>query len=264
MGFSFLVLAPFAFRLPADIHVKTLKGQWKGVLYIGALMALSIGLNNISLLDISLSLNQIIRSSIPVVTCILAIFVEKIEPDVKEVISLVILTVGVMIAIWEGTISGKPEAILFCIMSTLCSAVMMTFSGKLLSEKIGIVSLTFYTAPLSLLCLAPFMVWNELPAFKVYLAGNCRNIFGIILLSSVNAVLYNLVHSFMIKRISAVATTVVGEIKILLLLLLSPFFLNEKREFTPNMLLGCMLSMMGFCFYSQLKVTKYMHQSMNN
>ena len=35
--------------------------QWKGVLYIGGFMALNIALNNISLLDISLTLNQIIR-----------------------------------------------------------------------------------------------------------------------------------------------------------------------------------------------------------
>lgn len=32
----------------------------------------------------------------------------------------------------------------------------MTFSGKLLSEKLDVVRLTFYTAPVSLACLAPF------------------------------------------------------------------------------------------------------------
>ena len=35
--------------------------QWKGVVYIGCFMALNIALNNLSLLDISLTLNQIIR-----------------------------------------------------------------------------------------------------------------------------------------------------------------------------------------------------------
>lgn len=61
MAFSFLVLAPFALRTSWETHLRTLEKQWKGILYIGGFMALNIALNNISLLDISLSLNQVIR-----------------------------------------------------------------------------------------------------------------------------------------------------------------------------------------------------------
>lgn len=61
MAFSFVVLAPVAMRESWDVHRAALAKQWKGVVYIGAFMALNIALNNISLLDISLTLNQIIR-----------------------------------------------------------------------------------------------------------------------------------------------------------------------------------------------------------
>jgi hypothetical protein len=61
MAFSFVVLAPAALLQPMEVHRATLEKQWKGILYIGSFMALNIALNNISLLDISLSLNQIIR-----------------------------------------------------------------------------------------------------------------------------------------------------------------------------------------------------------
>ena len=61
MAFSFIVLAPAALLQPMEVHRATLEKQWKGILYIGSFMALNIALNNISLLDISLSLNQIIR-----------------------------------------------------------------------------------------------------------------------------------------------------------------------------------------------------------
>lgn len=61
MAFSFCVLAPVAMREPWESHRRTLEKQWKGIVYIGAFMALNIALNNISLLDISLTLNQIIR-----------------------------------------------------------------------------------------------------------------------------------------------------------------------------------------------------------
>lgn len=61
MAFSFIVLAPLALRTPFEVHQRTLQKQWRGIVYIGCFMALNIALNNISLLDISLSLNQVIR-----------------------------------------------------------------------------------------------------------------------------------------------------------------------------------------------------------
>lgn len=63
MAFSFLALAPIM-MLPAfrGLHMATLQKQWKGMLFIGAFLALNIALNNISLVEISLSLNQVIRS----------------------------------------------------------------------------------------------------------------------------------------------------------------------------------------------------------
>jgi drug/metabolite transporter (DMT)-like permease len=256
MSFSFIVLAPFALRVPIETHVRTIEKQWRGIVYIGSFLALNIALNNISLIDISLSLNQVIRSSIPVVTCLLAIGVEGKMPSEKEATSLVVLTIGVMIAVWQGTVAGKPHAIIFCVVGTICNAAMMTFSGKLLSEKLDVVRLTFYTAPVSLLCLAPFMIWMELDAFQIYFAEHFNDVLGIILLSSVNAVTYNLVHSLMIKRSSAVTTTVLGEIKIVGLLILSAVILDEGKELTPKMLLGCFLAMAGFFMYSQTKIEK--------
>jgi hypothetical protein len=139
-----------------------------------------------------------------VVTCVLAIVVESRYPTRQELTALVTLTLGVMLAVWQGTVSGKPYAIAFCLVGTVCNGAMMTFSGKLLrcgragrqrgwslldatshlllelavfplltilqypisqqttchampcSEKLNVVRLTFYTAPVSLLCLAPF------------------------------------------------------------------------------------------------------------
>lgn len=62
MAFSFVTLAPIM-MLPSfrGLHKATLQKQWKGMLFIGAFLALNIALNNISLVEISLSLNQVIR-----------------------------------------------------------------------------------------------------------------------------------------------------------------------------------------------------------
>lgn len=38
---------------------------------------------------------------------------------------------------------------------------MMTMSGKVLSERLDVLRLTFYTAPISCMCLTPFFVAKE-------------------------------------------------------------------------------------------------------
>lgn len=107
------------------------------------------------------------RASIPVFTCLLAVFIENKVPTRGEAMSLVILTVGVMIAVWEGTVKGSPRAILLCLGGTISNAAMMTTSGKVLSEKVDALRLTFYTAPISLLALLPAFYLREvsLPHF---------------------------------------------------------------------------------------------------
>jgi solute carrier family 35, member E4 len=43
----------------------------------------------------------------------------------------------------------------------LSNAAMMSTSGRVLSEKLDVVRLTFYTAPVSCAALAPFFCWRE-------------------------------------------------------------------------------------------------------
>ncbi|WPT11487.1 Putative sugar phosphate/phosphate translocator [Picochlorum sp. SENEW3] len=257
MSFSFIVLAPFAIIIPLESHTKTLQKEWKGIFYIGSLMALSIALNNISLVGITLSLNQVIRSSLPVITCLLSVFIEKQMPTIQEAISLLILSVGVMIAVWQGTIAGKPQGILFCISSTVCSAMMMTFSGKLLSENLEVVRLTFYTAPVSLICLSPFTACVEMADLSNYLKENSARAIVILLMTSINAVAYNIVHYLMIKKSSSVITTVLGEIKVVGLLILSTYLFEEGKDLTPKMITGCVIAMLGLITYSQMKIKAF-------
>jgi drug/metabolite transporter (DMT)-like permease len=254
MAFSFLVLAPFALRTSLDVHARFLRKQWRGVAITGAFLAVNIGLNNISLLGITLSLNQVIRSAIPVVTCALAVVVEGVRPNREEAGALVVLSAGVMIAMWQGVVGGSPGSILCCVAGTISNGAMMTFSSKLLSEKLDVVRLTFYTAPVSLACLLPLCLWREARPFAAYWAAHAGGAGRVMALSSVMAVSYNLTHATMIKRMSAVTTTVVGEVKIVGLLLLSALLLGEARAFTPKMVLGCALAIVGFAMYGHSKL----------
>jgi drug/metabolite transporter (DMT)-like permease len=259
MLFSFLALAPFMLT-PAMLprHAETLARSWKGFVAIGLFMALNISLNNSSLVDMTLSLNQVIRASIPVFTCVLAIVVEGKKPTSAEAGALLVLTGGVMIAVWEGTVAGSPRAVLLCVAGTVSNAAMMTTSGKVLSEKVDALRLTFYTAPVSLAALLPaFAASGEASKFGGpggYMDAHGRDAYIIILATSALALSYNVVHSLMIQRTSAVTTTVLGEAKIVGLMALSYVLLGEKKAFTLKMSIGCATAVAGFCLYSHAKL----------
>ena len=70
------------------------------------------------------------RSAIPVCTAILAVFIEKTTPTREELTALIVLTLGVMVAVWEGTATGSVTGIMLCIGATLSNAAMMSTSGK--------------------------------------------------------------------------------------------------------------------------------------
>ena len=70
------------------------------------------------------------RSAIPVCTAVLAVFIEKTTPTREELTALVVLTAGVMVAVWEGTATGSLTGIMLCMGATLSNAAMMSTSGK--------------------------------------------------------------------------------------------------------------------------------------
>lgn len=59
-------------------------------------------------------------------------------------------------AMWRGGAGPLPVA-----HSLTPAFVCYPLAGKLLSEQLNVLSLTFYTAPVSLLCLLPFVVAYE-------------------------------------------------------------------------------------------------------
>ena len=53
-------------------------------------------------------------------------------PTGFEMLSLVILTLGVVLSIWEGSVSGSWIGVSVAVASTVCGAAMLSFSGKVL------------------------------------------------------------------------------------------------------------------------------------
>ena len=155
LAFQICALAPIVLlrsREGKETHRAVVKRLWRGLFAIGTFMAVNISLNNASLLHLSLSYNQVIRASIPVVCAACAVLVEKKIPTALEALGLALVAAGVMATVAGSTsqLEQRPNEVtglIFCVVATVSNALMMTFSGKIMGgEKLDAVSLTFYTA----------------------------------------------------------------------------------------------------------------------
>lgn len=57
--------------------------------------------------------------------------------------------------------SGTMSAINLCILSTLANAACLSTSGKLLTEKVDVLRLTFYISPICAAFILPFTLYFE-------------------------------------------------------------------------------------------------------
>eukprot|EP00884_Botryococcus_braunii_P008773 jgi/Botrbrau1/17898/Bobra.0432s0003.1 len=251
LGIGVLVLAPLMLHWSyRQLHWSTLQSQWRGIAAMAACKAANIGLNNMSLVLITLSLNQIIRSSIPVAAALLALALGGSLPSGFELLSLSILATGVGLGCWDGSVQSSPRGVALCVAGTLAAAAMLNFSGRVLSEKVDVLRLTFYTSPLSIVLLLPFFAAFEAKPLVAYLAQEGHSVVWWIAAGGINAVAYNLVHYLMIQTTSAVTTPVIGSIKVVALVVLSAALLGEATVFTVTMTIGCTLAVSGFALYS--------------
>ncbi len=102
----------------------------------------------------------------PVCTAFLAVFIENRVFSTQETLSLCWLTIGVMIAVWEGSATGSLAGIMLCSAATMSNAAMSSLTGKLMSEKIDALRLLFYMAPTSCIILLPLYLWREVRLLK--------------------------------------------------------------------------------------------------
>lgn len=163
------MLLPYMVQQELEVHKTNVLPQWKGLVVIGASMALNVSCMNASLQTLSLSLNQVIRSALPVLTSTLSFFVEGKRPTHYELAALSVLSVGVGVAVAGGTLAGSTRGILLCSVATLFQSLMLTFSGRVLSKKIDTFNLVFYQAPVALACLLPAALAMELLQFRQHL-----------------------------------------------------------------------------------------------
>ena len=66
----------------------------------------------------------------PVAVAMLAAVIERKTPTPTEVAALTVLSAGVMLAVWEGSVTGSVTGVVLCITALFSSAAMVSTTGK--------------------------------------------------------------------------------------------------------------------------------------
>ena len=259
MIFGAMALTPMMILSDAYMarHSSVLQNDWKGLCAIAVMNGVQISFNNASLTVMELSMNQVIRASIPVLVALLAVCIEGKVPKGSEVVCLVFISVGVMLAVWEESRNAWLGIMLTCASSVLQS-IQMSLSGRVMSGKSGKLDsfqMTFYTGPVAFITLAPFAFATEWRVLAESLSSRPLATVGFLLGSCCVAVVYNVVLFQAVRTLSSVGTAILGNVKIVCLLFLSSLLLGELGGWSANQFLGCLLTFVAAGAYSYIKAS---------
>lgn len=252
MVFTIIVLLPVMLGDQyRALHTSTLRNNAVGLAVIGFSFSANLAFNNFSLTLLSLSLNQMIRACIPVVTVACSVLIERVMPTTRELLSLVAITAGMCVVLAED-VHVNAMGVFACTLSTVANGLMMSMSGAVLQEKLDVWRLSFYQAPIVVATLLPLYLHSEHDLVLEYLRTNASAsmTMAMIALTCMIALGYNAVHGYAIKLTSATTTTVIGQGKILALLFLSAALLGERDFFELKTVIGGIIAMSGFMMYS--------------
>ena len=210
------------------------RAKWPALLGLSVMMVLNIGCNNASLVYVGLSINQIIKSITPLPTMILSYFTEG-KKYAWVLVGIVLLQVaGAIVAVpWQEQTQAGTLGIVLCFVSMLAAATKPVVAGALMKDmrESGLTPLVlvWYDSIFSIgwffliaLCLS-----NERNGAVAFLRSNAALGWGLILIGSSMAFVYNIVVFYLTKVTSALTNVVLANVKQVILIVVAAIFVDH-------------------------------------
>ena len=197
--------------------------------FLGAAFGLQVLLNNVSLVSISLTVNQTIRAFSPCVVVLLALCVEQKVYPFSMWVCCVFLTSGIVMTGWKNP-SFEFWGTLLVGVSTLLGGAYDSLCGKLLGSDHGIPTtvLIFYQSLVVSVLLLP-LVWSyESSMILTAWHERWEVLVGVLLGSGVLALVYNWIKFKLIQRTDSLFVPMVTNFKVVLLVIFDVMVFGER------------------------------------
>jgi len=194
----------------------TIRQQIVSVWPLGVCFALSIASNNLSLVYIFPSLNQMLASLGPIITVGLAVMIFGTRYNWYTWASMVSISGGLMIcASFDADFNAA--GVTFAMLATALRGLKSIMQQRILTEKVDSILLLFYMAPCAGASMLLGSAWQEgAQPVAVLLESEpsgARACALLLALGSCNACFVNLANFLVTKHTSAVTLQVLGNVK---------------------------------------------------
>jgi drug/metabolite transporter (DMT)-like permease len=207
-------------------------------------------LNNWSLVLIDLTLNKVIKSTVPVFVVVFSVVVEKKKYTWQVIVCLLFLSFGTILSCLHSSDNGNnPIGIVMAIGSSAVGGGGIVMSALLLGKEHGLspVELLFYFSPLQTMLLFVLMLFTEIGDFLEWARENQSSASGFIIAGAGLAFLFNLTGFCLVQTTSATTTAICGNVVVVIVIVLGSIYLHV--EATPVNIVGyCISTTAAICY----------------
>ncbi|KAK5580823.1 hypothetical protein RB653_000847 [Dictyostelium firmibasis] len=242
-------IAVFIFKI-SDFPIKELR-QHKLLLFIcSVFQAISYVMENISIDQMSIPLNQVIKATGPAFIIILSFILYRKTYPFSILFCTFIIIIGVVITIFTSP-QIKLIGFLYAFGSIIFASIQTVLIARLVKNpKLNALALLVATSlPSALVCLPIFFIF-EFKDLRDYNGPTTIPILSVVGLA-VSACFYNLAHFYIVQFTSALYYVIIGNVKVVLVIIISS--LVFANGFTPLNYLGAVVTMIGFILYNVFK-----------
>ena len=251
-----------ACRCKRRMLVREIKIHWRFLLLSGLCNALSIALNNMSLVHISVGLNQLIKACVPLPTLVFERLMLRKSHTGLEVVSTILIVGGAAIVCasssTDASISyGIAAAVASCILTALRSVLAMLLLQK---NELPLVHVLTCDSIVSTAILIPLVCVFELRRFVEYVMvlSDLPDAICSVVITSVCAVSYNHITLAIASVMSSLSITMLSTCRQTILLLLS-MGVEQTIVFTASTAVGIAQLILGTAVYTISKTSKNYH-----
>lgn len=244
----------FVFHWEPVPPMKEILAVWKVLLLNSFAVGLSTGLENVAIMYTSISLNQAIKAGLPAVAMIAAYLMEGKTYSPALITLNTIMILGVIAALYHNP-TFTMLGFITSVISTILNLVHVLASAELLRRpRMTSMVVMMLSAPFALVFLFPLFMWLEYPRLSTSMpAHESRDVLAMFGTSLV-AFVYILLGLEIVRVTSAVYSTIVANLKVVILVAVSTMLFVTPIT-TPN-IIGLVVTFASFCSYNYVKVSE--------
>eukprot|EP01091_Cochliopodium_minus_P019621 TRINITY_DN8308_c0_g1_i1.p1 TRINITY_DN8308_c0_g1~~TRINITY_DN8308_c0_g1_i1.p1 ORF type:complete len:358 (-),score=48.47 TRINITY_DN8308_c0_g1_i1:300-1373(-) len=231
--------------------MKFMRKNYKLILLYSAIYGIGEVSQSSSLVHISISLNQIIKSTTPLFSMILSILIEKKNYHKKSIFATLLIVVGCVFTVFKNPEMKHYFGILLSMVSCICCALQAILAGLFLSnKKIKVIDVIFLTSLPSCITILPLFLGYELPLMMNDTFERLKEIFYFVCVMNIFVFFYVLSHNWLIKVTSAHYSQIIGNFKVGLLVILSAIVFKTPLNIFNKF--GIFLTLVSFFTYNYI------------